>query len=135
MVHSTSNFIIAEAQALWIYAYLNNKLPIERSQVFWNTALTSRFGKWRYPWGFSQWYPEFVYDAVPYADMLLSDLSLDRERKRRGKTGSLLREWFEGYTVHDYKGLNLEWKAQQLASPGAQMADGLVTGKEMSSAN
>ncbi|KIW49935.1 hypothetical protein PV05_11566 [Exophiala xenobiotica] len=125
MVHSTSNFIIAEAQALWIYAYLNNKLPIERSQVFWNTALTSRFRKWRYPWGFSQWYPEFVYDAVPYADMLLSDLSLDRERKRRGKTGSLLREWFEGYTVHDYKGLNLEWKAQQLASPGVQMADGL----------
>ncbi|KAK5297858.1 hypothetical protein LTR99_008261 [Exophiala xenobiotica] len=125
MVHSTSNFIIAETQALWIYAYLNDKLPIDRRQVFWNTALTSRFGKWRYPWGFSQWYPEFVYDAIPYADMLLSDLGLNRQRKRRGKTGGLLREWFEGYTVHDYKGLNLEWKAQPLASPGA---------KEMSSA-
>ncbi|KAK5457349.1 hypothetical protein LTS15_005130, partial [Exophiala xenobiotica] len=90
MVHSTSNFIIAETQALWIYAYLNDKLPIDRRQVFYNTALTSRFGKWRYPWGFSQWYPEFGYDAVPYADMLLSDLGLGHQRKRSGKSGSLL---------------------------------------------
>ncbi|KAK5223530.1 hypothetical protein LTR96_008660 [Exophiala xenobiotica] len=123
MVHSTSNFIIAETQALWIYAYLNDKLPIDRRQVFWNTALTSHFGKWRYPWGFSQRYAEFVYDAIPYADMLLSDLGLNRQRKRRGKTGGLLREWFEGYTVHDYKELNLEWKAQPLASPGAKSRD------------
>lgn len=113
MVHSTSNLIIAETQALWSFAYLNNKLKINPDTVYHNTALTSRFGRWRYPWGFSTWYPEFVYDAVPYADMLLSDLGLERRRKRWGKDGSLLREWFEGYTIHDYKGLTREWMAKQ----------------------
>ncbi|PNS15024.1 Thiol-specific monooxygenase [Sphaceloma murrayae] len=112
MVHSTSNFIIAETQALWSFAYLNNKLAIDESTVFQDTARTSRFGKWRYPWGFSAWYPEFVYDAVPYADLLLNDLGLERYRKRnrRDGTGSLKEELFTGYTVHDYKGLNGEWR-------------------------
>lgn len=108
MVHCTSNFILAETQALWAFAYLNRKLEIDETDVYWQTALSSRFGKWRYPWGFSQWYPEFVYDAVPYADMLLTDLGLRRHRKP-----TWLKERFEGYTVHDYHGINGEWDAKQ----------------------
>ena len=68
MVHCTANLIIAETQALWCFAYLNDKLLIDRKNVCWDTTLTSRYGKHRYPWGFSAWWPEFVYDAVPYAD-------------------------------------------------------------------
>lgn len=108
MVHCTSNMIIAETQALWLFAYLNDKLNIDERNVYWNTALSSRFGGWRYPWGFSKWWPEFVYDAIPYADMLLTDLGLRKYRK-----SSWWRERFEGYTVHDYKGIVGEWKVKQ----------------------
>ncbi|KAI9376131.1 FAD/NAD(P)-binding domain-containing protein [Aspergillus egyptiacus] len=115
MVHSTSNMIIAETQALWVYAYLNGQLRIDRSDVYRQTALMSRYGKHRYPCGFSAWYPEFVYDAVPYADMLLSDLGLNRRRKP-----SLWKEVFEGYTVHDYRGITREWARAQQGRKGLE---------------
>lgn len=51
MVHCTSNLVLAETQALWCFAYLNHRLPLDRRNVYWSTALTSRFGKHRYPWG------------------------------------------------------------------------------------
>ena len=108
MVHCTANLVLAETQALWSFAYLNNRLPVDRTNVYWSTALTSRFGKHRYPWGFSAWWPEFVYDAVPYADMLLTDLGLRKWRKESWK-----KEVFEGYTVHDYKGINNDWVKTQ----------------------
>lgn len=112
MVHSTSNIIIAECQALWTYAYLNGKISIDKKKVYEQTALLSRYGKHRYPCGFSAWYPEFVYDAIPYVDMLLYDLKLKRWRKP-----TLKKEMFEGYTIHDYKGINQEWlKAQKKAA-------------------
>lgn len=109
MVHSTSNVIIAETQALWVHAYLTGKLKIDTSDVYRQTALLSRYGKHRYPCGFSAWYPEFVYDAVPYADMLLSDLGVKSRRKP-----TWMKEMFEGYTIHDYRGITREWKQRQL---------------------
>lgn len=110
MVHSTSNIILAETQALWVYAYLNGKIDIDTKEVYRNTALTSRFGKLRYPCGFSSWYPEFVYDAIPYADMLLTDVGVQKRRKM-----TWVKEVFEGYTIQDYKGINREWKDAQRA--------------------
>ncbi|KAJ5397846.1 hypothetical protein N7509_005959 [Penicillium cosmopolitanum] len=104
MVHSTSNMIIAECQALWAYAYLNGKITLNETKVYHQTALLSRYGKHRYPCGFSAWYPEFVYDAIPYVDMLLYDLELNRWRKP-----TLRKEIFEGYTIHDYRGITQEW--------------------------
>ncbi|KAJ5585770.1 FAD/NAD(P)-binding domain-containing protein [Penicillium hetheringtonii] len=109
MVHSTSNIIIAECQALWVYAYLNRRISTDKTDVYRQTALLSRYGKHRYPCGFSTWYPEFVYDAVPYADMLLADLGIKHRRKP-----SLMKEIFEGYTIHDYRGINQEWNQTQL---------------------
>ena len=108
MVHSTGNIVIAETQALWIYAYMNNKLRIDGDNVHRDAAFSNRFGYLRYPCGFAQFYPEFVYDTVPYADMLLSDLGLAAWRKP-----SLWQEIFEGYTSHDYKGINQEWQHLQ----------------------
>ncbi|KAF3392571.1 Flavin-containing monooxygenase FMO GS-OX-like 2 [Penicillium rolfsii] len=109
MVHSTSNIIIAECQALWAYAYLNGKISIDETKVYHQAALLNRYGKHRYPCGFSAWYPEFVYDAIPYADMLLHDLGVNRWRKP-----NLRKEIFEGYTIHDYKGINQEWLTSQM---------------------
>ncbi|PWY90077.1 dimethylaniline monooxygenase [Aspergillus heteromorphus CBS 117.55] len=108
MVHSPSNPIIAEIQALWVYAYLNNKVSIARQTVFHDTALLSRYGKLRYPCGFSSWYPEIVFDSIPYVDMLLTDLGLRKWRK-----ATWTREVFEGYTVRDYQGINQEWARAQ----------------------
>ncbi|PYH84593.1 dimethylaniline monooxygenase [Aspergillus uvarum CBS 121591] len=116
MVHSTSNMIIAECQALWVYAYLNGKLSLDKTEVYHQTALLSRYGKHRYPCGFSAWYPEFVYDAVPYADMLLSDLGLNPWRK-----ATLKKEVLEGYTIHDYRGINQEWLEIQMKSTPKRM--------------
>jgi hypothetical protein len=112
MVHSTSNIIIAETQALWAYAYLNDMISIDKSQVYRQTALSSRYGKLRYPCGFSSWYPEFVYDAIPYADMLLKDVGVCSQRKQ-----TRTKEIFSGYTIQDYKGINREWAdSNRLAS-------------------
>lgn len=58
MVHCTSNLVLAETQALWCFAYLNHSLPVDRRKVYWSTALTSRFGKHRYPWGMFAYLPE-----------------------------------------------------------------------------
>ncbi|GLB06363.1 hypothetical protein AtubIFM57258_001666 [Aspergillus tubingensis] len=107
MLNGPSNAVLVEVQALWTYAYLNNQVPIDRSKVYYQTALTSRYGKHRHPCGFASWYPETIFDAIPYLDMLLMDLGINRWRKR-----SWLREVFEEYTVHDYRGINEEWKQQ-----------------------
>jgi hypothetical protein len=47
---------VAQVQALWITAYLGNKIPslafkssYVDENVEWNTVLYSQFGKWRHP--------------------------------------------------------------------------------------
>lgn len=106
MVSSTSNMIVAEVQALWSFAYLERKLDIDTSSVEWETALAARFGKHRYPCGFGARYPDFVFDSIPYADLLLGDLGVKNRRKVTWK-----KELLEGYSIHDYKGINKEWLA------------------------
>lgn len=108
VVHCTYNFILAETQSLWTFAYFNNKIQIKEEDVYRQTALFSRFGKLRYPLGFSTWWPEFIFDLNPYADMLLTDLGLPFRRK-----ATFLQEVFEGYTIHGYVGINKEWQAKQ----------------------
>lgn len=108
MVSSTSNMIIAELQALWSYAYLEGELAIRNDTVKWQTALASRFGKRRYPCGFGAIYPDFVFDSVPYADLLMRDLGLQNRRK-----SNVFKEIFEGYSIHDYKGIIDEWILSQ----------------------
>ncbi|RMD43891.1 hypothetical protein DV735_g1264, partial [Chaetothyriales sp. CBS 134920] len=113
MIHSTGTTIIAETQSLWAYAYLNNKLDIDEKKVYWQTALMSRYGKHRYPCGFSVWFPEFVFDTVPYADMLMGDLGLRKWRKK-----TWLQEIFGRYSSRDYKDVNQEWKQKQSTKGG-----------------
>jgi hypothetical protein len=114
--------IIAQAQALWITAYFTNDLtptPSEKcpeparklllaqgssddADLAWETALHSQFGVHRYRGGFGARNPDFVFDALPYIDLLLRDLGVDFERK-----GAL--RWLEPYGVEDYRGLVEEW--------------------------
>jgi hypothetical protein len=53
---SVSTVTVAQVQALWITAYLGNKIPslafkssYADEKVEWNTVLHSQFGKWRHP--------------------------------------------------------------------------------------
>jgi len=96
--------IVVRAQSLWIAAYLNNKLPMP-PDIIYETVLYSRFGKWRYPAGFGDRFPDMGMDSLPYVDMLLGDLGLDSHRKK-----GIFKEIFEAYGPEDYKGLVDEWK-------------------------
>lgn len=113
---------VAQVQALWITAYLNNRLPAQQTQkpktstgafdpdaVAYETILHTRFGKWRYPAAFGRHFPDFVFDAVPYMDMLLRDLGL-RFRRKKGWWA----EVFHPYGPEDYKGLVDEWRIKVL---------------------
>lgn len=97
--------LVAQAQAVWISAYFGRDSLL--SSTFANTPkmeketlLHNRFGKWRYPAGFGARFPDFVFDTIPYVDLLLGDLGLKVWRKN-GRVA----EWLEPYGPEDYKGL------------------------------
>ncbi|KAK2768537.1 hypothetical protein FQN54_000393 [Arachnomyces sp. PD_36] len=110
MMTNFSTVINAHIQGLWLAAYLSGKLPLEtpsaeyQARIERGAALHGQFGKWRYPFG-SKTQPDFIFDAVPYFDLLLGDLELPTHRK-----SGVLAEWFEPYGPADYKGLTTEWK-------------------------
>ncbi|KAM5378540.1 hypothetical protein ACJZ2D_004494 [Fusarium nematophilum] len=104
---------IAHAQSLWINAYFDDRIPslardpgqdaLARFQH--EAVLHSRFCKWRYPAGYGHKYPDFVFDAVPYLDLLLTDMGLPFYRK-----GGMAAEATDPYGPEDYRTLVDEWK-------------------------
>lgn len=121
--------LIAQTQALWISAYFGGQLTPnavekcpaalraaadikgktedpEELDLAWETSLHSEFGRYRYPGGFGHRNPDFVFDAIPYIDLMLRDLNLSPQRKQ-----GLLARCFHPYGAEDYRGLVDEWKA------------------------
>lgn len=121
MFSNIANTIRLEIQCLWGLAYLENKLPHlaspqdhdddddMRTRIFEETALFQRYTQHRAPYGHGRFYPDLVFDQLPYWDVLLNDLGLETRRK-----GGFLgfRELFEPYTQADYRGLVDEWLAK-----------------------
>ncbi|KAF2133690.1 FAD/NAD(P)-binding domain-containing protein [Dothidotthia symphoricarpi CBS 119687] len=109
MISTITTSICAQTQALWISAYFDGKLARLASPATarWETVLHSRFGKWRYPCGYGDRLPDFVFDAVPYVDMLLKDVGLESHRKK-----TALAEMTEPYGPEDYRGLVGEWASK-----------------------
>jgi hypothetical protein len=110
---------MAHAQSLWINAYFDGRLASSvigtaegegksMEAIRYETVLFSRFGKWRYPAGHGTKFPDFVFDALPYLDLLLKDLGLPIYRKN-----GLVAEASEPYGPEDYKDLVQEWKDAQ----------------------
>ncbi|KAI5457692.1 hypothetical protein BGZ63DRAFT_364490 [Mariannaea sp. PMI_226] len=107
---------IAHAQSLWINAYFDDKISgmptatdVDGVAKFQHEAvLHSRFCKWRYPAGYGHKYPDFVFDAVPYLDLLLSDMGLNKYRKG----GGMKAEMMDPYGPEDYRDIVDEWKAK-----------------------
>ncbi|CAG8958080.1 hypothetical protein HYFRA_00000424 [Hymenoscyphus fraxineus] len=102
---------IAQVQALWITAYFDGKLACtqdvddQASALQYSATLHNRFGKWRYPGGWGGQIPDFVFDALPYIDMLLKDLGINSRRK-----ASAFKEITQPYGPEDYVGIVGEWK-------------------------
>ncbi|GKZ38699.1 hypothetical protein AbraIFM66950_011068 [Aspergillus brasiliensis] len=118
--------LIAQVQALWVTAFMGDeknlgmgvrareKCPEEvrkglmaddvDGDVVWEMALHTQFGKYRVPGGFGKRNADFVFDTVPYIDMLMQDLGLEWRRKAGFK------KWVQPYGMEDYRGLVEEWK-------------------------
>ncbi|KAK0650927.1 putative FAD-containing monooxygenase MymA [Lasiodiplodia hormozganensis] len=105
MAMTISTSISAAIQGLWISAYFDGKLDRQPSEnARWETMLHSQFGKWRYPCGYGSRLPDFVFDTVPYIDMLLRDVGLEGHRKK-----TKFAEITEPYGPEDYRDLPSEW--------------------------
>ncbi|KAG6364769.1 hypothetical protein INS49_006373 [Diaporthe citri] len=108
----------AHLQALWISAFFDGDIAVQgqdndthheaTEKIKYDTLLHSRFGRWRYPAGRGSHYPDFVFDAVPYFDLLLGDLGLENHRKKG---------WFaeitDPYGPADYRDTVAEWVAKR----------------------
>lgn len=113
MMMNFNTSLNAHMQSLWINAYFLGRglvLPdyeddVGRNQMRYETILHNRFGKWRYPAGHGSQFPDFVFDAQPYIDLLTADLGLQVHRK-----GGLLKEIFEAYGPQDYVDVVQEWR-------------------------
>lgn len=116
MISNFSNPITAHLSGLWISAYFSGKLAIDPAAAVddeaalesmrYQTVLYNRWGKWRYPTDWGTRSPSFIFDAVPYFDLLQRDLGLSPYRK-----GGWLAEMSEPYGPEDYCNVNQEWIA------------------------
>ncbi|KAK7966921.1 uncharacterized protein PG986_001198 [Apiospora aurea] len=120
IVSNFSNAITAHLQGLWISAYFSGSLAQdpaaacaasnskgELEKLRYKTVLYNRFGRWRYPTDWGSKNPSFIFDAVPYLDLLLRDLGLPVHRKN-----GFLAEWTDPYGPEDYRGVNEEWQTK-----------------------
>ncbi|KAI0435282.1 hypothetical protein F5Y09DRAFT_293530 [Xylaria sp. FL1042] len=109
-----STVITSHITALWISAYFSGRLARDPSTVLTNpeatkqlqyeTVLHNRFGKWRYPADWGNKAPKFIFDALPYLDMLQHDLGICPYRK-----DGILAEMTVPYGPEDYRDITKEW--------------------------
>lgn len=109
MISNSATAIRLEVQCLWALAYLNGKLSsidknISEKKVFRETALFQRFTQHRAPYGHGAFYPDLIFEQIPYLDVLLNDLGLETRRKK-----NVFRELFEPYSQLDYQNIVLDW--------------------------
>ncbi|KAI1483450.1 FAD/NAD(P)-binding domain-containing protein [Daldinia eschscholtzii] len=113
-----SNITTAHLTGLWVSAYFSGKLTRdpakavddihELKKLQYETVLHNRFGKWRHPTEWGNKGPNFIFDAVPYFDLLQKDLGLNPFRKENA-----LKEMYEPYGPEDYRYINEEWLRKQ----------------------
>ncbi|KAI1772037.1 FAD/NAD(P)-binding domain-containing protein [Hypoxylon cercidicola] len=114
VITNLSTPMTAHVTGLWISAYFSGKLAVDPAtavddeasleRIRYQTVLHNRWGKWRYPtdWGNKQ--PSFIFDAVPYFDLLQLDLGLSPYRK-----GGWFAEMLDPYGPEDYRNIDEEW--------------------------
>lgn len=108
MISSVSTAICASTQGLWITAYFDDKLDREaktQEEITKEIMMHTQWGKWRYPCGYGASLPDFVFEGIPYVDMLLKDIGLNNKRKP-----SFIKELIQPYCPEDYNGVLAEYK-------------------------
>ncbi|CAN8106323.1 unnamed protein product [Discula destructiva] len=110
MVSTVSTAVCAATQAAWIVAFLDGKLDrVAESpdEVRQEIMLHTQWGKWRFPCGYGASLPDFVFESLPYVNMLMKDMGLNINRKK-----SLVKELLEPYAPLDFAGMWGEWVAR-----------------------
>ncbi|KAL4954225.1 hypothetical protein BDW69DRAFT_205371 [Aspergillus filifer] len=115
---SIHTVLVAQAQALWITAFFENKIPhlhskpVHTNEVKKRALIERAYGATRRPretGGAAGNHADLVFDSLAYVDGLISELGLNPYRK-----GSLWKEMVASYGVSDYRGLVEEWNALHL---------------------
>lgn len=115
---SVHAIIVAQVQALWITAFLENEIPrlrpnaIQQSDVEFNTAVHVEYQKLRRPrgaGGHGAGFPDLVFDSLPYIDILLEDLGMRTHRK-----ATFFAELFRPYKLCDYQNLVQQWRRSRV---------------------
>ncbi|KAJ4335355.1 hypothetical protein N0V87_006144 [Didymella glomerata] len=107
MISSVSTAICASTQGLWITAFFDGKLEREaksQEEITREIMMHTQWGKWRYPCGYGASLPDFVFEGIPYVDMLLKDVGIKNKRK-----STFLQELISPYTPKDYDGVLAEY--------------------------
>lgn len=109
-----SAIMVAQIQALWITAYLQNDIDhlkpsrTDHQALRTETLRHTEYSALRHPaeaGGAGGRCPDLAFDCLPYVDMLLHDLGLNRFRK-----ADKWSEIFRRYMPRDYKGIVGEWQ-------------------------
>ncbi|KAJ4395879.1 hypothetical protein N0V93_000093 [Gnomoniopsis smithogilvyi] len=107
MVSTVNTAVCASVQAAWITAFLDDKLDrVAESpdEIKDEIMLHTQWGKWRFPCGYGASLPDFVFEGLPYVNMLMKDMGLNTYRKK-----SWVKELTEAYTPYDFAGMWDEW--------------------------
>ncbi|KAH9206710.1 putative dimethylaniline monooxygenase [Leptodontidium sp. 2 PMI_412] len=122
MVSCVSTATCASNTGLWISAFLDGKLErIARPQqeITDEVMLHTQWGKWRYPCGYGASLPGFVFEGVPYFDMLLRDMGLETHRQK-----GFWSELTLPYYPATYNGVVEEWQAKQESKKASGKSNG-----------
>lgn len=112
--------MIAQIQALWITAFFMGEIDhlkpevLDQDRVRYSAILHSEYSRIRHPHiagGAGDRCPDLAFDCLPYMDLLLDDLGLQRYRKAM-KAG-IWAEIFHRYGPSDYVGMVQEWLSQR----------------------
>ncbi|KAL3492446.1 hypothetical protein BJX62DRAFT_236264 [Aspergillus germanicus] len=111
IVNTFNTSLVTEVQALWALVYLNNgdklRNPQTEESIVRETALHTEFCALRSPADHGARNADFVFEVLPYLDMLLGDLRLRTARK-----GSWWKNLFVPHQPRDYGELVEEWKGR-----------------------
>lgn len=103
--------LVAQAQALWITAYLQGQLCPDMEDAGACRSWTYLHTEYQQLRRLGSPFPDLVVDSIPYIDLLLTDLGLSAARKKGGF--EWWRELFEQYSPRDYGGIVDEWMDQK----------------------
>ncbi|ORY71341.1 uncharacterized protein BCR38DRAFT_462539 [Pseudomassariella vexata] len=75
---------MAPAEALWISAYFDGKVevPETEEEAMDETVLHARYAQWRNPAGYGARFPDWIFETLPWLDMVYNDIGVNRWRKK-----------------------------------------------------